>query len=160
MGANRLAGRNKFQRRSGANQTRQTLRTTSAGQQAKLDFRKTQARAGFSHPVAAGHGELKPTAQCYPTDGGDQRFVQLGQTGQQAWQVRLGKGRRATKLGNVGAGAKHRTFAVENNRFHAGVRGGAFTGLQQLFAQGLAESVNGSTGKADQGQRSFAAIID
>ncbi|MNX86532.1 hypothetical protein D3C86_1184180 [compost metagenome] len=71
MGADRLAGRNKFQRRSGANQTRQTLRTTSAGQQAKFDFRQAQARAGFSHSVAAGHGELQPTAQCQATDGGD-----------------------------------------------------------------------------------------
>ncbi|MCY1176530.1 hypothetical protein D9M73_168050 [compost metagenome] len=71
MGADRLAGRNIFQRCRSANQTRQTLRTTSTGKQAKLDFRQAHTRAGFSHPVAAGHGELKPPAQCQPTDGGD-----------------------------------------------------------------------------------------
>ncbi|MNR34587.1 hypothetical protein D3C85_1523750 [compost metagenome] len=75
MGVDRFAGRNNFKRRSGTDQARQALGATGAGQQAKLDFRQAQARAGFSHTVAAGHGELQPTAQCQPTDGGDQRFV-------------------------------------------------------------------------------------
>ncbi|VVQ16776.1 hypothetical protein PS914_05908 [Pseudomonas fluorescens] len=130
----RLTRSDHIQCRGGADKTRQPLSAARAWQQAELDFRQAQARSGLRHTVAADQGEFQSTTQGHAADGGDQRFVQFGQTQQQVLQVRLGKGSGTAELGNIRSRAKRRTLAVEDNRFHTGVRGGTFAGFQQLLA--------------------------
>ncbi|MNY43047.1 hypothetical protein D3C86_1779790 [compost metagenome] len=64
------------------------------------------------------------------------------------------------ELADVGTGTEHRALAMEDNRLHPGVRGGAFAGFQQLLAQGLGKGIDRAASEADQGQGIFATIMN
>ncbi|MNL47190.1 hypothetical protein D3C87_1699620 [compost metagenome] len=89
-GADRLPGSDHLQCRLGTDQARQALGATATGQQAQADLRQAEACRGLGEAVTASQRQLQASTQGELADGGDQRFVQLGQAYQQVGQGGLG----------------------------------------------------------------------
>src|ERR1700730_524989 len=74
---NRLAREDQLQRATLAHQTRQTLRSATAGQQAQLDFGLPKSGMFRRDPYRASHCRLATSAQRKAIDGPDHRLAEV-----------------------------------------------------------------------------------
>ncbi|MNC11029.1 hypothetical protein D3C75_587120 [compost metagenome] len=159
-GGHRGAPHHHFQCRLRADQPRQALGTTGAGQQTEVDFRQAYASLWFTDAIAAGEREFQTTAQCKCADGGHQWFVETGQAQQQFRKIRRGKRSRAAELADVRACTEQAIGAEEDDGAHRGIGISLLAGLEYGFTQGLPKGVDRRTGQADQCQIVLYLISD
>ena len=76
-GADRIARGDHLERRPHADQARQPLRATRAGQEPELDLGQPALRRRHGHPVVAGQRDLEPAAERGAVDRGHDRLLAL-----------------------------------------------------------------------------------
>ena len=107
-----------------AQNTRQALRTTRAGQQTELDFGQRNAGARCGDTVVATQRQLQAAAHGHRMDGGHDGLGGVLDHADHAAQVGLLHGLGRTKLANIGPTGKRSTGAGNDDGDHRRIRHG------------------------------------
>ena len=114
LGRHVRAGRHHLQRLLDADDARQALRATCAGQQAEVHLRQPAAGGGHGHAVVGAERDFQAAAQRRAVDRGDHR---LGRAFHGVLHVvKAGAALRPAELGDVGAGDEGAAVADDHHR--------------------------------------------
>ena len=123
LGGDWVAAQDELERGSRANETRETLRATGAGQQAEFHFRQTDLRRGHSHAVVAGERCFEAATERGAMNGRDDGLGGAFHDIQYFGQV--GRSHGLAEFGDVRAGHERAAFTDEHGglQFRVGVQG-------------------------------------
>src|SRR5665213_1352993 len=140
FGRDMLAGRHHLQSLFGADDTRQPLGASGAGEQAEGHFRQAAARRRDRDPVVAGQCDFQAAAQRRPMDRGDHRLG--GALDGVLDRVEAGPLLRATEFGDVGPGDERPSLADDHDRLGPGIGRRALHPPRQSVADGRRKGVH------------------
>ena len=155
---NRIAAQNHRKTLFDADEPRQKLRSTGARNDAELDFRQAQPRAGRGDAEMTAERHLEPAAERRAVHGGDRRLLDFFDRGDDLGEA--GRLHRLAELGDVGAGHEGAARAREHDRLDALVFGGLDEIFEHARAHFMLERVDGRIVDDDDGDRAVALHAD